>query len=373
MVVLGLVVVSLGLVVAPGIVAQTAPASLQYSSALQIDGDSDHLTTVTVTNAWPDAPSLTYALVPRGEPAPDADRFDAVVPVPVERLVSLSTTVIPHLRDLGVIDRLVAVDQGDYIYDEEVHRRIEEGAIIEVGTGESLNVEKIITARPDLVLTSAMGADDLTLRRLSAVGVPVIVLADWREADPLGRAEWIRLVGALFDRSNAAVELFAQRAERYRSVAALVERIPAGERPTILVNAPWQGSWPVPAGDSYVARLFEDGGGRYLWRDRSGTGSVFLDVESVMERGGDAEFWFNLNYGWQERSDITDTDPRLGVFSSFRSGTVYHYIRRVRPWGANDYWESGAARPDLVLSDIVRILHPSVLPDHDLVYYRRVP
>jgi len=366
-------IVALGMF-SPGVItAQTVSSPLSYSSSMQIDGDCDHLMTVTITDAWPEAPPLTYALVPRGVPAPDAERFAAVIPVPVERLVSLSTTVIPHLRDLGMIDRLVAVDRGDYIYDNEVRRRIESGTILEVGTGESLNIEKIIAVRPDLVLTSAMGPDDLTLRRLAAVGVPVLVLADWREADPLGRAEWIRLVGALFDRGNASVELFDRRAERYRAIAARVEQIPPGERPTILVNAPWQGTWPVPAGDSYVARLFEDGGGRYLWRDRSGTGSVFLDVESVMERGGDADFWFNLNFGWKERTDITDADPRLAVFSAFQAGNVYHYTRRVRPWGANDYWESGAARPDLVLSDIVRILHPSVLPDHDPVYYRRVP
>jgi iron complex transport system substrate-binding protein len=361
-------------VLAPGIVtAQTGSAPLSYSSSMRIDGDCDHVTTVTITDAWPDAPPLTYALVPPGAPAPDADAFTAVIPVPVERLVSLSTTVIPHLRDLGMVDRLIAVDRGDYIYDADVRRRIENGTIVEVGTGESLNVEQIIASRPDLVLTSAMGPDDLTLRRLAAVGVSVLVLADWREDDPLGRAEWIRLIGTLFDRGSTAAELFGQRAKRYRDVAAQIAGIPTDERPTILVNAPWQGTWPVPAADSYVARLFEDAGGRYLWRDRSGTGSVFLDVESVMERGGDADFWFNLNFGWRERSDITDADPRLAVFTSFHTGNVYHYTRRVRPWGANDYWESGAARPDLVLSDLVRILHPSILPDHDLVYYRRLP
>jgi iron complex transport system substrate-binding protein len=51
---------------------------------------------------------------------------------------------------------------------------------------------------------------------------------------------------------------------------------------------------------------------------------------------------------------------------------MYHYIGRVRRWGANDFWESGAARPDLVLSDLIHVMHPELLPDHDLVYYRRL-
>ena len=118
--------------------------------------------------------------------------------------------------------------------------------------------------------------------------------------------------------------------------------------------------------------MFADAGADYLWADRPGTGSIFLDLEAVLQRGASADYWFNLNFGWRAKSDVEALDPRLTAFRPYRIDRMYHYIGRVRPWGANDFWESGAARPDLVLSDLVHIMHPNCFPDHDPVYYRRL-
>lgn len=364
--VFGLPVIAQSRSEASGAVPGTAAANLE------IDRSCEHTTTVTVENAWPGARPHRYALYDRSTPAPDSEPFAAVVAVPVRRIVSLSSTAIPHIRDLGMIGRIVAVDTGDYIYDEELHRRIAAGQVVEVGSNESLDVERIIATRPDVVVASAIGPDDPTIERLQAASIPVIVLADWRENDPIGRMEWIRLFGALFGRADGAERIVVERTRRYHALAAEVAAVPAEERPAVMVNAPWQGSWPVPAGDSYVARLLSDAGAHYLWADQVGTGSVFLDLEAVMQRAATAEVWVNLNFGWRTKRDVVDADPRLSAFAPYRTGAMYHYIGRVRPWGANDYWESGAARPDIVLADLIRIFHPHLLPDRKLVYYRRI-
>ncbi|MDA3948098.1 MAG: ABC transporter substrate-binding protein [Spirochaeta sp.] len=345
---------------------------LQHATALSMDLSCEHSTVITIRDAWPGAEPLQYALVERGAPAPGGDGFEAVIEVPVRRIVSLSSTAIPHIVDLGMTDRLVGVDTGDYIYNAAVHERVTVGTIAEVGSGDSLDVEQIIAVQPDVVVTSVMGFDDPTWQRLTAAGVPVVVLADWRENAPLGRAEWIRLFGALFERDEVALRLFGERSARYAAMAERVDAVAADERPSVLLNAPWQGTWPVPAGESYVARLFADAGADYLWADRPGTGSLFLDLEAVLQRGAAADFWFNLNFGWRAKSDVEALDPRLTVFRPYRTDRMYHYIGRVRRWGANDFWESGAARPDLVLSDLIHVMHPELLPDHDLVYYRRL-
>ncbi len=51
---------------------------------------------------------------------------------------------------------------------------------------------------------------------------------------------------------------------------------------------------------------------------------------------------------------------------------MYHHNARVRNSSANDFWESGAGRPDLVLADLVHIMHPDLLPDHSPVYYQKL-
>lgn len=344
----------------------------EFSSSLEIDAHRRSPTVVTVRNAWPGAKPLRYALVDKGETVPERDGFDGVISVPVERVVALSTTVIPHFRDLGMVDRLVGVDTADYIYDDTVYQRLNDGDVVAVGSAESLNLERVIAAQPDLLVTSAMGRDDPTLARLASSDIPIVVLADWREVSPLGRAEWIRLFGVLFGKQEEADRLFRERVERYRRTVERASTVPESRRPTVFANAPWQGSWPVPGGDSYIATLFSDAGGEYLWADSPGTGSLFLDLEAVLQRAIDGDFWFNLNFGWVSREDALQLDSRLAAFRAYQTGHMYHYNRRVRPWGANDFWESGAARPDIVLADLVKIMHPQLLPDHTLVYYRRL-
>jgi iron complex transport system substrate-binding protein len=336
----------------------------------------DHSITLTVSNAWDGAPDLTYALVPQGSPVPPSGDYAGVISLPVRRIASLTTSVLPHLTDLGALDRLVAIDTVDYVYSRTVIDAVADGRIAEVGTATAFDLERLLAQRPDLVIASAYGPDDPTVRRITAAGIPVLVYADWREETPLGRAEWVRVPGLLVEREATARELFRSREAAYRELAERVAAAvaPAGpaRRPTIMANAPWQGSWPVPAGQSYVARLFSDAGGAYLWADQPGTGSRFLDLESVLARAATADYWINLNVGWRSRSDVVSLDPRLAAFAPYQSGRLYHHNRRVRPSGANDFWEAGAARPDLVLRDLVSILHPEILPGETLHYYRRL-
>lgn len=350
-----------------------AASPTEEATNFTIDSRCDHTSIVSVTNAWPGAEPLRYAVVRPGAPEIRDDDFSGVIEAPVRRVISLSSTLIPHISDLGMIDTIVGVDNGDYIYNEAIHSRIESGTIREVGSAETLDVELVIALQPDLVLLSVIGGDDPTLRRLAAAGVPTMVIADWRETTPLGRAEWIRLFGLIYERQAAADTLYRERAERYRSIAKRVAGVPQRERPTVLLNAPWQGAWPVPRGGSYVAQLFEDAGGTYLWEDTTGTGTEFLDFEVVLQRGIHADYWFNLNFGWRSRNDAIEYDSRLATFEAYRRRRMYHYVARTRRWGANDFWESGAARPDVVLADLVHILHPNALPDHSLVYYTRLP
>ena len=63
----------------------------------------------------------------------------------------------------------------------------------------------------------------------------------------------------------------------------------------------------------------------------------------------------------------------MADFDAFKAGRVFNNDRRLNEHGGNDYWESGSLRPDIVLADLIKILHPQLLPDHELVFYRRLP
>jgi iron complex transport system substrate-binding protein len=326
---------------------------------------------VTVENPWRNTElALIHLLVPCGEPQPAAAARQTIVRVPVSRAATTSTTELSHFTALGIVDRLAGHNRLDYVWEPEIRQRIEAGLVAEIGDSVRLDLEALLELRPDLVLATSIGNPELDVfSMLERAGLPYAVDAAWTETTPLGRAEWVKFTAAFFNREPEANRLFDSVAARYeelREVARTVER-----RPTVLVGTPFQGTWHVSGGAAYQARLIADAGGAYLWADDPTTGSIPLDFESVYARGLDAEVWIHP-YGWHSLADGIKADERMADFAAWKSGRVYNNDARINARGGNDYWETGSLRPDLILADLIEILHPGLI-EHQLVFHRQLP
>ena len=97
-----------------------------------------------------------------------------------------------------------------------------------------------------------------------------------------------------------------------------------------------------------------------------------MAIEAVVERAREAEYWINTGLA-RSLAELRGVDDRFRLFTSFRTGRVYNNDARVNPKGGNDFWETGAARPDLVLADLISIFHPELVPDHRRIWYRQLP
>jgi iron complex transport system substrate-binding protein len=326
---------------------------------------------VTVEHPWRNSDlTITRVLVPCGEPAPPLAPGESILRFPVSRAVTTSTTQLSHFVALGVVDRLAGHSQLQLAYAPEVRARIAAGKMVEIGDSARLDVEALLALQPDLILVSSIGDPEVDgLGKLDRARLPYALDAAWTEATPLGRAEWIKLTAAFFNREPEANRLFDQIAARYAELAAVARNVE--HRPTVLVGTPFQGTWHVSGGASYLAQLIADAGGDYLWADDHTTGSIPLDFESVYARGLTAEVWLHP-YGWHTLADGVRADERMADFAAWKSGRVYNNDARADAAGANDYWETGSLRPDLILADLIEILHPGLI-QHQLVFHRKLP
>ena len=127
----------------------------------------------------------------------------------------------------------------------------------------------------------------------------------------------------------------------------------------------------MPAGESYMVQLLNDAGASYHWNDTKGTGSLSLNFETVAPEALKADYWLNLGTV-DSKADIAGRDVRFMQFAPFRTGTIYNNTRRTNDIGANDYWESGTANPQLILADLIRIMHPDLLPKDSLYFYKQM-
>jgi len=201
------------------------------------------------------------------------------------------------------------------------------------------------------------------------LGLPVVIDGEWNEATPLGRAEWLKFIACFFGREAEAEKLFSNIETSYYNLKKLAAG--AAPRPRILANAPFQGSWAVPGGKSYMAALIADAGGDYLWADNDSSGGLSLSLEAVYEKALSADIWLSPGAADSLKS-LSAMDPRFSALRVFSEGRVYSNRLRALSSGANDYFESGAMHPELVLSDLIKIMHPELRLEVPFTYFSKL-
>ena len=325
---------------------------------------------VTVNKPWRYSKSrFSYALVNRGAPLPKLPDSIQVIRIPVQRLVCTSTTHLSALEYLGEIERLVGFPDTKYISSENIRMQIDEGNITELGREAGLNIEALMALEPDLVIDFAMGNEYDNYKVIRKIGIPVVINADYMESTPLGRAEWIKFTSLFLNREKKADSIFNIIQSNYDSLANLAMH--ASHRPTVYSGIVYGDLWYVPGGNNFGAKFLADAQGKYLWADDPSSGNIPLSFEAVYERAHKADYWMGLG-SFDSLTEIRKTDSRYAQFHAFKVGNVYNYNAKIGPEGGNAFMELGYLRPDIVLADIIKILHPDLLPDHHLYFYQKL-
>ncbi|RBQ16913.1 ABC transporter substrate-binding protein [Spongiactinospora rosea] len=325
-----------------------------------------HYQTITVKQPAAGAGPETYVLLRCGTPDPKVAGA-VVIETPIESLYSASTTHLPFVTDLGVLDRLKGVASAGFITSPQVLDKVKAGAITEYAKGQEIDTEKVIAAKPGVLMTG--GTEDKGYGPLRQTGIKIVANAEWLESTPLGRAEWIKLMAALTGTEQRATQVFGTIEADY---LALAGRAKAATPVTVLPGQMFQGEWSVPNGGSYVGKLIKDAGGTYAWTDTPGPGSATLDLEAVLAKAKDARVWLATASDWKSLADVEKADPRYAKFDAFASGQVWSSNKSLGPGGGNDFYERGVGRPDLILGDLVAILHPDLAPGHDFAFYQKM-
>jgi iron complex transport system substrate-binding protein len=330
----------------------------------------DSYQVLTVKQPHPDARPESYVLVRCGAPAPKLPGELAgaqQITIPVAGMYSASITQLGMITELDAANVLTGVADTSAVVDSQLRQRISSGRTVGYAPGNQVNVEAVLAAHPDVLVTA--GTDDPAYAKLREGGVNTVADAEWLEATPLGRAEWIKVLAALTGTEKKASEVYSGLRDDYATVA----RQSATARPVnVLPGTMYQGTWLMPAGGAYVGRLIRDAGGSYPWSGEPASGTLELNFESVYAKAGQSPLWL-VDNDWKTTANAVAEDSRYGELAAVRTGQVWSATKTMGPGGGNDYWERGAARPDLILGDLLAILHPELAPQHEFAFYRQVP
>ena len=345
-----------------------------YATGFDISGAEGAASTlITVRNPWQGAEGVEKRLfiAREGERAPEG--FEGqVIEGSAERVVCMSSTYVAMIDAIGCTERVVGVSGIDFIYNSRVREAASEGRVHDVGHDSNINFELLLTLRPDVVLIYGVaGENGVANAKLDELNIPYLYLGDYVEESPLAKAEWTVVVAEILGVRERGEELFAGIESRYLELRKRVEES-ATERPTVMFNTPYRDTWYMPSSRSYAVRIVEDAGGRYVYDGNHGTASQPIDLEQAYVLTREADYWINVGQ-YATLEDLRRDNPRFVGAKAVREGRVYSSDRRATAKGGSDFWESAVVNPDVVLRDLVAILHPELnLVSEELTYYKRI-
>ena len=283
---------------------------------------------------------------------PSSQQVDTLwVNSPKDRLICMSSSHVAALSAIGADKHIIAVSGLKYISDPDLKKN----DVKDIGYDAALDYEAILELQPDLLVTYAVsGAEPAYDSKLRSLGVRTLVLPDHLEQHPLARAEYVRLFGALTGRMEVADSVYHDVRDRYLELSANVERT---TKVKVLINIPYGDAWYIPGQDGYMSQLVRDAGGEILGAAHGESASSVVSMEQAYEYSLEADLWLNPG-PCRTREELAAAHHMFPRFGPLAKGLpIYNNIRCVNEGGGNDFWESGAVRPDLILEDLISVMN----------------
>ena len=314
-----------------------------------------------------------YVLVQRGTPAPrlvGALSGATVIEVPVRRVWHDEARLLGAIEFLEVSDALFGWSKSPSGIDHlgALSARVEEiVAESDLPGTEDERIAAIRDLEPDVYF---YGLSHEWRRHRRTSGLPIVFFLPAVE-HPLACAEQLKFVSLFFNLESKANRQFAAIEARYRNLRQRARR--GRQRPAVLIGHPndrgtWDSFWP----HWFLPGLVRDAGGVDVLSEagiapqlnEAGTlGEVGL--EEALAFGADADFWYSSI--WET---TTPSDAARRVYSEIGAtgrGAAFHRFRRGR-----DVLHTGGVRVDLMLADLIALMSPTALPEHEPLFHVRM-
>ncbi len=351
------------------IVREQNQNKVKYANGFSIYKNKNYYKLIILRGFKSDTQKADYYLFKENEPIPDSLKKKQIIRIPIKKIVVTNTSHIPMLEAINAENTLQGFPNTRYISSVATRDLIKKGSIKDLGNEQAMNLELLLELKPDVLIGFGVDQPSKMYDNILKLGIPVIMNADWMEETPLGRAEWIKLFGILYDKGEKADSIFHSIETNYDNLKKLAQN--AVNQPTVMSGSLFQDIWYVPAGKSFLAQMFNDAHADYLWKDSEGNGSLALHIETVFAKAQHADYWIAPG-NFTDYKRLTQQHALIKNFNSFEKKQIYSYAFQKNDYGGMTYFESSPLHPDWVLSDLIHIFHPEIAPNATLYYFKKI-
>lgn len=288
--------------------------------------------------------------------------------LPLKKVMLLNASLVGYFNELGLQDKIMGISSPEYVYSEKIHQLLGEGKIQNIGNEQKYDVEKIIALKPDAIFTNYIANFDNTYDLLKKNGIELIFMDEYLEQDPLAKSKYLLLFGKLFAAEENATLKFEEIRKNYESLKNSAQK--SKSKPLILANEIYGNQWFLPGGKTNFARLVSDANANYINAENHDSRAIPMSFEEVFAKAENAEIWVNAG-NHQSKKELLQINPNYAKMNVFKYGRIYTVTGKEKG-KSNDYFESGIVRADLVLKDYIKIFHPELLPNDELIYMKEL-
>ncbi|MCR4691582.1 MAG: ABC transporter substrate-binding protein [Lachnospiraceae bacterium] len=271
-----------------------------------------------------------YLVVPEGGGLPSGLPQEIVtLQKPLDRTYLVSSSAMDLINTCGAIDRirLSGTDAKDW-YIADAKKAMEEGSILYAGKYRSPDYERILENECDLAIENTMIYHEPAVKaKLEELGIPVLVETSSYEHHPLGRLEWIKLYGVLFDRENEAQDYYEKQLQ-------IIEPIMNGNRDggktVAFFHVTANGMINVRKSSDYISSMIRLSGGTYVPENTGESDNALATMNMQMEdfyrEACEADIIiYNSTIGGEitSVSQLLSKNALFADFKAVREGRVY--------------------------------------------------
>ncbi|WP_294332823.1 ABC transporter substrate-binding protein [uncultured Chryseobacterium sp.] len=288
--------------------------------------------------------------------------------VPFKKIILLNASMAGYIGELHAEDLLIGISSPEYIYSERIQSLLKQGKIQNVGSDQKYDIEKIISLKPDVIFTNHIASFDNTYQLLENNGIQVVFLDEYMEQKPLQKTAYLKLFGKLLGKDKEAERMYENVEKNYADLKQLA--LKAKEKPMVLANEMYGDVWYLPGGKTSTANFISDANADYILKNNTEEKAVTMSFEEVFAKSGTVQYWINAG-NHTSRKEMLSMNPFYRKLNVFNKGKIYVITGKERGQ-ANDFFESGVVRSDLVLKDYIKIFHPELLPGYQLTYMKEL-
>lgn len=284
------------------------------------------------------------------------------------RVIPTSTSYVAMMELLELEKKIVGFPQTKNISSKRTRQLIAAKKITDLT--QPFKVEEIIKLEPEAILGYTFSHTEENLKqKVKLLKTQFINLNEYEEVHPLGRAEWIKVIGVIFNRLKMSQEIFNGIKNRYLAVKQEGELLSKKKR--FFVGVINGSSWEVHGGESYFPTILKDAGGIFVYKNNKKE-KDWASHEEILKKKYLIDTWV-LNMNWKSKDEIARVDKNYKILLNNKKIKVFTPTNEKSTVHGYDFFETGVTRPDLLIEEFFKIFNREKLNNEvDLRWYKLI-